>query len=139
MGEGVKQAFDLFDADGSGTIDVTELSTAMKALGVDSKPGEIQKMLDEVDNDHSGEIGFDEFLKMMENKIVNRDPRDDMLKVFRLFDDDNTGYVSLKNVKRVCKENNVTLSDEEIYDMFSLADKDGDGVLNEDEFVRMVK
>merc|ERR1711959_157020 len=125
--------------DGSGNIDVKELTVAMKALGCEPKPGEIEKMISEVDDDGSGEIGFPEFLQMMTQKILNKDPKDDMLKAFRLFDDDQTGTVSFKNLKRVSRETNQTLTDDELQEMLADADKDGDGVLNEEEFLRMMK
>jgi len=96
-------------------------------------------MIAEVDDDGGGEIGFDEFLKMMTNKICNKDPKDDMVKAFKLFDDDNTGTVSFKNMKRVAKETNQTVDDEELEEMFNAADKDGDGVLNEEEWLAMMK
>merc|ERR1712093_143746 len=115
------------------------LTVAMKALGCDPKPGEIEKMIGEVDDDGSGEIGYPEFLKMMTRKILNKDPKDDMLKAFRLFDDDETGSVSFKNLKRVAKETNQTLTDDELQQMLDDADKDGDGVLNEEEFLAMMK
>merc|ERR1712178_397193 len=67
------------------------------------------------------------------------DPKDDMLKAFRLFDDDNTGSVSFKNLKRVSRETNQTLTDDELQAMLEDADRDGDGVLNEEEFLRMMK
>merc|ERR1712118_559809 len=138
MGD-IKEAFGLFDADGSGNIDVKELTIAMKALGCEPKPGEIEKMIGDVDDDGSGEIGFPEFLQMMTQKILMKDPKDDMLKAFRLFDDDQTGTVSFKNLKRVAKETNQTLTDDELKEMLADADKDGDGVLNEEEFLRMMK
>merc|ERR1712080_649174 len=103
------------------------------------KKEEIDKMIAEVDDDGSGEIGFPEFLKMMTNKILNKDPKDDMLKAFRLFDDDETGSVSFKNLKRVARETNQTLTDDELQEMLTDADRDGDGVLNEEEFLRMMK
>ena len=31
---------------------------------------------------------------MMSQKILNRDPKDEILKAFRLFDDDETGKIS---------------------------------------------
>merc|ERR1719181_399493 len=135
----IKEAFDLFDTDGSGNIDVKELTVAMKALGCEPKPGEIEKMISDVDDDGSGEIGFPEFLQMMTHKILNKDPKDDMLKAFRLFDDDQTGSVSFKNIKRVAKETNQTLTDDELQEMLTDADADGDGVLNEEEFLVMMK
>merc|ERR1711977_777281 len=137
--EEIKMAFDLFDTDGSGNIDVKELTIAMKALGCEPKPGEIEKMIADVDDDGGGEIGFDEFLAMMTHKILNKDPKEDMLKAFRLFDDDQTGSVSFKNLKRVCKESNQMLDDTELQEMLDDADKDGDGVLNEEEFLAMMK
>lgn len=48
-------------------------------------------MIADVDDDGSGSIEFEEFLKMMTQKILNRDPKDEILKAFRLFDDDETG------------------------------------------------
>jgi len=111
----------------------------MKALGCEPKPGEIEKMIGEVDDDGGGSIGFDEFLRMMTNKILNKDPKDDMVKAFKLFDDDQTGFVTLKNMKRVAKETNQTLDEDELQEMLNDADRDGDGQLNEEEFLDMMK
>ena len=58
-------------------------------------------------------IDFPEFLDMMTQKMAERDPREEMLKAFRLFDDDETGKISFKNLKRVAKETNQSLGEEE--------------------------
>jgi len=135
----IKEAFDLFDTDGSGSIDSKELKVAMRALGFEPKKEEIQKMISDVDDDGSGTIEYEEFLKMMTHKILNRDPKDEILKAFRLFDDDETGKISFKNLKRVAKELGERMTDEELQEMIDEADRDGDGEVNEEEFLRIMK
>merc|ERR1712232_1069366 len=100
----IKEAFELFDTDGSGSIDTKELKVAMRALGFEPKQEEIAKMIGDVDDDGSGTIEYPEFLKMMTFKILNRDPKEEILKAFKLFDDDNTKKISFRNLKRVAKE-----------------------------------
>jgi calcium-dependent protein kinase len=63
------QAFRVFDMDGSGTIDKTELSKVLESeevqevLGIDS--ASLKEILSEVDKNGDGEIDFDEFMTMM--------------------------------------------------------------------------
>ena len=49
--EEVREAFNLFDTDGSGSIEVKELKAAMRALGFQVKKAEIRKMVADVDKD----------------------------------------------------------------------------------------
>ena len=135
----IKEAFDLFDTDGSGAIDAKELKVAMRALGFEPKKEEIQKMIQDVDTDGSGVIEWDEFLKMMTTKLLNRDPMEEIKKAFKLFDDDNTGKITFKNLKRVAKELGEKITDEELQEMIDEADRDGDGEVNEDDFIRIMK
>merc|ERR1711924_508729 len=62
----IEEAFDLFDTDGSGSIDSKELKVAMRALGFEPKKEEIQKMIPDVDDDGSGTIGYEEFQEMID-------------------------------------------------------------------------
>ena len=86
----------------------------MRALGFEPKKEEIMKMIRDADQDNSGVIDFPEFLDMMTQRMSDRDPKDDMLKAFRLFDDDETGKISFKNLKRVAKELGENMTDDEL-------------------------
>merc|ERR1712224_1041816 len=135
----IKEAFELFDTDGSGSIASGELKVAMKALGFEPKPGEIEKLIHSVDDDGDGEMDYDDFERMMEQKILNKDQKDDLMKAFKLMDDDKTGKISLANLKRVAKELGETLTEEELMEVFAESDKDGDGELSVEEFLAVMK
>merc|ERR1711939_186874 len=126
----IREAFNLFDGDQSGAIDVRELKAAMRALGFEVKNEELKKMVADIDNDGNGTIEFTEFLQMMTGKMGEKDSREDIEKVFELFDDDNTNKISFRNLAR---------DDEELQDMINQADRDGDGEINIDEFYRIMK
>jgi len=135
----IREAFDLFDSEGTGTIDAKELKVAMRALGFEPKKEEIKKMISDIDKEGTGTIDFNEFLQMMTSKMSEKDSKEEIIKAFRLFDDDNTGKISFKNLKRVAKELGESLTDEELQEMIDEADRDGDGEINEGEFLRVMK
>eukprot|EP00659_Diplonema_papillatum_P004376 gene4376-6773_t len=67
--EQIKEAFNLFDADGSGAIDAEEMALAMKGLGFGDQPREeIEKMIRSIDTDANGLIEYPEFEKMMKSR-----------------------------------------------------------------------
>uniref|UniRef100_A0A7S3UTQ6 EF-hand domain-containing protein n=1 Tax=Heterosigma akashiwo TaxID=2829 RepID=A0A7S3UTQ6_HETAK len=92
--EEIKEAFNLFDTEGKGIIDVRELKAAFRALG---------------------------------------------FQVFQLFDEDGSGGISFRNLKRVANELGENLTDEELQEMIEEADRDNDGVVNADEFYRVMR
>merc|ERR1711904_152990 len=137
--EELQEAFDLFDHDLSGAISVAELTGSMKALGFDSKHAAVFDMVAELDADGNGEIDFDEFLAMMTAKIKEDISREEVEKLFKLFDSDRTGEISLENMKRVARELGENVEPQEFQEIIQRNDKDNDGALTfEDFYVVMV-
>ena len=136
--EEIKEAFDLFDTDGSGSIDPKELRTAMQSLGFEAKNQTIYQMITGLDKNKSGNIDFEEFLDMMTARMSDKDTREDINKVFRLFDDDTSGSITIRNLRRVARELGETMTDEELQEMVERADSNGDGAVSMDDFYNIM-
>ena len=155
--EEIKEAFDLFDH-GSGSLDRTGVKNAIRALGFEPMRGEIQNLLrpltqkiamralgtermTSVDEDAEAAdpvMTFVEFETLMRDKMLEGDPHAEMKKAFRLFDDDETGTISFKNLKRVNNELQMGMGDEELQEMMDDASRDGTGEVSEEAFLRII-
>lgn len=151
----IREAFKLFDSKDSGFIDSKDLKVAMRALGFEPRKEEIKKMISQVTQGGGGEdpaspggadsapnpnkLSFDHFLSLMAIKMSEKDSKEEILKAFKLFDDDETGKISFENLRRVSEELGENLTDEELREMIEEADRDGDGLVNQEEFLKIMK
>ena len=134
----IKRGFDLFDHDGGGSIDPRELKTAINSLGIEAKAEAVYAMIGELDKDGSGQIEFDEFFYMMTTRPSQNESRDEIHKVFVTFDNQRTGYIGLKELRKVAKELGELHDDNELSEMIERADFDQDGLVSEEEFYNLL-
>ena len=66
----LREAFELFDADKTGTIDIHELKVLMRALGFDVKKNDVLKLVYEADNTNNGNVNFDLFIEISRLQII---------------------------------------------------------------------
>ena len=135
----IREAFDLFDSESTGAIDAKELKVAMRALGFEPKKEEIRKILAEVDKSGEGIIRFDDFLDIMTQKMLERDPVEEMKKAFHLICEEGQDKITLKSLQKVAKELGENMSIEELQEMIEEADRDGDGEIGEEDFLKIMK
>lgn len=135
----IKEAFELFDTEKTGKLDYHELKVAMRALGFQVKKEEVKKLMGDYDKEATGRITFDDFMDIMTEKYLARDPEEEIMKAFRLFDEDGTGKISLKNMRRIARELGENLSDDELAAMIEEFDRDGDGLIDAEDFMRIMK
>jgi len=135
----IASAFHAFDVEGTGYMSLVDLRVVLKALGFDARQEEIKKLLEENDIGITERLCYSDFLRIIEHKLGENDTKEELLKTFVLFDKDDSGMISFENLKEVVQELEEDLNDEEIKEMIEEADLDEDGLVNEEEFLKILK
>ncbi|XMA15309.1 hypothetical protein WAI453_008100 [Rhynchosporium graminicola] len=157
--EEINEAFSLFDLDKDHRIDYHEFKVALKALGFDLPKSEILALLTQhgvpplpasqppsqkqqipppsTDPLPPGRLTLTlpSFQHIAAKLISERDPRDEILRAFGLFDADDKGMITLDDLRRVARELGEGLEDEELVAMIEEFDLEGKGGVGRDEFV----
>ncbi|KAF3778079.1 Caltractin [Nymphaea thermarum] len=82
-------------------------------------------MIADVDKDGSGAIDFDEFVHMMTAKIGERDTKEELIKAFRIIDQDKDENISERDIAGIARELGLNFTPEDIQEMIEEADRDG--------------
>lgn len=82
-------------------------------------------------------LSLQSFQTIAATLIANRDPHEEILRAFDLFDTDHDGFVSLEDLRRVAKELGEGIQEEELHDMIQEFDMDGDGFITREEFLNI--
>lgn len=157
--EEINEAFSLFDLDKDGHIDYHELKVALKALGFDLPKSEILAELQaqgipasQVHGNGKAPVVSEgggasflgpgrlllphvSFVNMAAGRISNRDPQEEILRAFELFDAEGKGRIELDDLRRVARELGEGLQDEELVAMIEEFDVRGEGGIDRDAFL----
>merc|ERR1719253_148895 len=98
----------------------------------------VVRMLSDLERQGAKPLDFNGFLDLMTAKMGERDTREDVSKVFRLFDDDRSGNITVRNLGRVARELGEQASPEELEEMIARADTDDDGQVSMEDFYNLM-
>ena len=139
--EELKEAFQLFDTNHIGKIDSREFKAAMRALGFPVKKVDVIRYFKEIPKDITDSLTFEEFIRIVGPIMPKRDSKEEIFKIFQLFDEDKTGKISFKNLRKIAAEVGENLSDDEIKEMISEADRSThkEGLIDFEDFYKVMK
>ncbi|RVE74240.1 hypothetical protein OJAV_G00020090 [Oryzias javanicus] len=133
-----KECFSLYDKKRNGKIDSKDLITVMRCLGTSPTFSEIDRHLQVHKIDKKGELDFSTFLTMMHRQMQQEDPGKEILEAFRMTDKQNKGTIQASELKAKLTKLGEKLSNAEVDELFREANVRPSGVINYEEFTRMV-
>lgn len=138
----LKEAFKRFLKKGKKVIPAKDLGLVMRSLGKNPTEEDLIYILHRCDTDYKGNITFKKFLTIMALQMKDNNSEDEMREVFMAFDQDGSGFLDAAELKHfMTKEGDKgeQMTDAEVDEMIREWDTDGDGKLNYEEFVKMMK
>ncbi|KAJ3414507.1 Centrin-4 [Chytridiales sp. JEL 0842] len=130
----IREAFELFDTDGSGSISNKEWRVAMRSMGFEPTMEESKAMMREMDRDGSGSIDFEEFFGM-----VSKHQKESTSSIAPTTPHSTKKKITATHVKKIAGIVGEEFTDEEIREMVEEADRDADGEITEEDFLRVMK
>lgn len=156
----LKNCFDLFDSKKQTFLSADDLDEILRAMGFRPSAEELKAILEEIDEDGSGEIEFAEFCQLCAKFLVE-DPDIETLKrelkaafrffrkismsllfliikFFRIYDKNGEGFITMDTLRGLISELLQPLTQEELDGIIDELDEDGSGTMDFDEFCEMM-
>ena len=145
----LQTAFEIFDKDGTGMIDIKDLKVILRALGFEPQEDEIKKLLSTInrsdDNDDNAKksyssdtIDFEEFKKIMNNKLRESEEIEQLRIGFHSFTDQkikkdpsDQEFITLRSLREIAEELHEVINDEELKEMMVQANPELKSLINE--------
>ena len=131
----LKEAFDLFDINGEGIIEINELKKNLNDLGIMSKNKDLKNLYVE----GKKEIDFNTFVELFGARPVCRS-EEEAKKLYSIFlgDYDFNRKLSVEDLKRVAEELGLDLAENEVEDMIKSVNPEEPDCISFDEFFRIM-
>jgi len=136
----LREVFMHLDGNGDGLLTAAEMRDGLQKAGLKDIPPDLQQILEDVDSDGSGVIDYTEFLAATLDKRSYLQ-EDVCWSAFRLFDKNGDGKISQQELKQVLESDEVEsmAGSKAIAELMKEIDGNGDGVIDFQEFMEMMK
>lgn len=138
MAKNNKDIFTLFDKKGQGSISKEVFADYLRAIGYNPTNQQVNDIL--VKSKASDSLSFDEINQLISENSEELDETtkgkmDDFVKAFQVFDKENTGKVSVGDIRYMLTGLGEKLSDDEVDELLKGVQIDSDGGIDYKKFI----
>lgn len=109
----------------------------MKAFGLEVNAREIKELFQDYGKDINSEgFEFAEFKQVMATRLHKRNSKLEIKRLFSLLDSEAKGFITIEDMKKICREIQEKISEDDLAEIIDEADSDKDGVLNFQDFYK---
>ncbi|OMJ91840.1 hypothetical protein SteCoe_5512 [Stentor coeruleus] len=128
--------FAFLDKNENNTIDLAELGTGLRGLGLNPSLGDVKKLMTKYDKDGTDNLVFEEFVGVYMQMLSSKGKDEEEIREqFRELDKNKDGKLSCEELRRMLVQGEEAFSEEEIKMVFDEFDKNCDGMIDIDEFL----
>jgi len=133
----MKDGFALFDKQGDGNIEASQIGDVMRAFGLNPTNADIKKSVDGVDPEGKKRIGYNRFLPVYETfkKATTPMTFEDYVEGMKVFDRDCVGYLSSGELRHLLTCMGEKLVDDEVTAIFA-GNEDANGNVQYDDLIK---
>jgi len=137
----LRKAFESFDTEEKGAINLETIGNILRMMGVKFSVSNLQEIFDEVDDDGSGFLEFEEFTELAAKFLIEEDAeelKNELREAFRIYDKKGEGFITTHVLKEILREIDNKLTEADLDGIIEEVDEDGSGTLDFDEFMEMM-
>lgn len=76
----------------------------MASLGPEARNEPIYQVILDLDTEGAGNIPFEKFIHLLTPRLIDDDTADNINHIFSLFDTERTGFISVKDLRRIAHD-----------------------------------
>merc|ERR1719238_709662 len=131
-------AFESFSE--NGFITTNHLEEAFATIDSLGDIADIQRLIDDIDENGDGKIDETEFRHIMTRKFLGEDDDSSFMHAFEMLDENKDGYIPLVEFRQILmREGQAPLSEQECDELLMFADLDADGLIDYRSFLRWLE
>ncbi|XP_019747036.1 dynein regulatory complex protein 8 [Hippocampus comes] len=119
----IRAAFEAFDYQSNGTVDVREIGTIIYSLGRFPSQADLHNFIAEVEEDQTGYIHLDRFLPAMTKVLMERKfppiCEEVLLQAFEVLDKEKKGFLDPDDLSQYMMEEGEAFTQEEMDEMLT--------------------